>query len=91
MSSRPCSSPSLIFGAVHWVNLPYFVLATGVGVVLGVLFVVTESLLAPIALHAVYDFLALQRLVRQYESLPYPDSDSNQDSNSDIGIGLGLC
>lgn len=54
---------SLIFGACHWLNFGYFVLATATGVYLGLLLVSTENLLAPITAHAIYDFFALWYLV----------------------------
>ena len=58
---------SLIFGIAHWVNTPYLGFATGVGAIFGLLFIYTGSLVAPIVMHAVYDFLALNRLVDEYQ------------------------
>ncbi len=55
---------SLLFGVCHWLCLAYAVLATCMGALLGILFATTGSLWAPIAAHAVYDFLALLYLVR---------------------------
>lgn len=55
---------AVAFGLAHYVIRAYAVLATGVGVYLGVLFVVTGSLLAPVVTHALYDFVALLYLVR---------------------------
>ncbi len=57
------AASSLVFGLAHALTTTYAVLATLVGVYLGILFLLTGNLLAPIAAHAVYDFLALIYLV----------------------------
>lgn len=54
----------LLFGAVHWLSTTYAVLAAGIGIYLGWLFWITGNLAAPIATHAVYDFVALVYLVK---------------------------
>ena len=54
----------LLFGAVHWLSTTYAVLAAAIGIYLGWLFVATGNLAAPIATHAVYDFIALVYLVK---------------------------
>jgi membrane protease YdiL (CAAX protease family) len=59
---------SLLFGVCHWLCLAYAVLATAMGIVLGTLFALTGNLLAPIAAHSLYDFLALLYLV--YDNQP---------------------
>jgi membrane protease YdiL (CAAX protease family) len=56
---------SLVFGLAHALTRTYAVLATLVGIYLGVLFLLTGNLLAPIAAHAAYDFVALLYLLRQ--------------------------
>lgn len=55
---------SLLFGALHAASIAYFVLAAGVGFYLGWLAQCFDDLMAPIAVHAVYDFAALIALVR---------------------------
>jgi CAAX protease family protein len=55
---------ALLFGVAHWLTMSYAVFATLIGVYLGILFLVTENLLAPIATHALYDVVALSVLVR---------------------------
>jgi membrane protease YdiL (CAAX protease family) len=55
---------SVVFGLAHALTRTYALLATVVGVYLGMLFVLTGNLLAPITAHAVYDFVALVYLVR---------------------------
>lgn len=55
---------SVVFGLCHFLTTTYFVLTTVIGVYLGALFLWTDSLLAPLVTHALYDFLALNYLVR---------------------------
>jgi hypothetical protein len=55
---------SVLFGIGHWLCSGYAVLATMIGVYLGLLLIVTGNLLSPITAHAVYDFVALVYLVR---------------------------
>lgn len=59
------ASASLLFGACHALNRSYFILATGMGAYLGLLFLWTDDLLAPIVTHAVYDFVAILWLARR--------------------------
>lgn len=53
---------SVLFGAVHALSVTYFVLATGVGLYLGWLAQHFNDLVAPIFLHAAYDWAALVAL-----------------------------
>jgi len=55
---------SLLFGLAHAITRMYVVLAALIGIYLGWLFVATDSLIAPAAAHALYDFIALAYLVR---------------------------
>ena len=55
---------SVVFGICHWITNSYALLAGVMGLYLGVLLLITENLLAPIATHAVYDFVALLYLTR---------------------------
>ena len=55
---------SLLFGALHPITPAYVVLAAGLGVYLGYLWVATGNLLVVIVAHALYDFLALVFLMR---------------------------
>ena len=55
---------ALLFGVVHWLTMSYAVFATLIGVYLGILFLVTGNLLAPVVTHALYDVVALTVLVR---------------------------
>lgn len=55
---------SLLFGLVHYLSFTYFVMATGLGLVLGVAYWLTDSLLLVMVWHAVYDMIALYSLRR---------------------------
>jgi membrane protease YdiL (CAAX protease family) len=55
---------SVIFGICHWLTRTYAVLAGLIGIYLGLLLVVTGSILAPMVAHGVYDFVALIYLRR---------------------------
>lgn len=55
---------SVLFGIAHAVSRAYAVTAAIIGAYLGLLFLYTGSIVAPIVCHAVYDFLALVWLVR---------------------------
>jgi membrane protease YdiL (CAAX protease family) len=59
---------SLLFGLCHWVSSAYAIVATGMGLLLGGLFLVTGNLIAPVVAHALYDFLVLYYLCRDDRS-----------------------
>jgi hypothetical protein len=56
---------SVVFGLVHPVTAAYVALASALGLYLGMLWIWTGNLLAPILAHAVYDFVALLALVQR--------------------------
>jgi membrane protease YdiL (CAAX protease family) len=56
---------SIAFGLVHAVTPAYAVLAMGIGLYLGGLQMWTGNLLAPIVVHALYDFVAFLVLLRR--------------------------
>jgi membrane protease YdiL (CAAX protease family) len=56
---------SVLFGLVHFASRAYAILAGVMGLYLGALFLVQESLLAPIVTHALYDFVALIYVARR--------------------------
>ena len=56
---------SVVFGVCHWLTPTYAALATLIGLYMGVLLVVSGSILAPIVAHAAYDFVALWYLVKR--------------------------
>lgn len=51
---------ALVFGLVHYVNALYFVVATLMGVYLGVLYQWTGNLLVPCLVHGLYDWVAIR-------------------------------
>lgn len=55
---------SIIFGLAHCVNRPYAVVASVIGAYLGLIFIATGNLLAPIVTHGFYDFAALVYFLR---------------------------
>lgn len=57
---------SLAFGVVHAVTVTYALLATLVGVYFGLMAIVTGNLLTPMITHALYDWIALIYLTRNY-------------------------
>lgn len=55
---------SVAFGLAHAVSRAYFLLATAMGVYLGVLFLVSGSLLLPAIVHGLYDAVAIGILLQ---------------------------
>lgn len=54
----------VLFGLVHAVTLGYAVVAALLGAYIGALFLVTDNLFVPIAVHALFDFVALVLFAR---------------------------
>ena len=59
---------SAFFGAFHLLTWTYAIIAAFIGVYLGLLWIWTGNLLAPMITHAVYDFVALVYFLRIYRS-----------------------
>ncbi|WP_296932004.1 CPBP family intramembrane glutamic endopeptidase [uncultured Marinobacter sp.] len=55
---------SVLFGLVHYVSFTYFLVATGLGLILGAAYVLSESLVMVMIWHALYDMIALYCLLR---------------------------
>ncbi|MBW0148972.1 CPBP family intramembrane glutamic endopeptidase [Marinobacter arenosus] len=55
---------SLLFGLVHYISFTYFLVATGLGLVLGSAYALSDSLAMVMIWHAVYDMVALFCLLR---------------------------
>ena len=55
---------SVLFGLVHYLSFTYFILATGLGLVLGTAYALTDSLVLVMIWHGVYDMIALYCLRR---------------------------
>jgi hypothetical protein len=61
------TTAALVFGLLHGLTLTYAILAGLIGLYLGVLWLFTDNLLAPITTHALYDFLAITVLLRMHK------------------------
>jgi membrane protease YdiL (CAAX protease family) len=70
---------SVLFGAVHAASAMYFLLATAVGLYLGWLAQRYNDLVAPIVIHAAYDWAALLVLCRSVRQHALDDSQSPGD------------
>nr|WP_239056945.1 CPBP family intramembrane glutamic endopeptidase [Wenzhouxiangella limi] len=51
---------SLLFGAMHALSRAYFVLATVMGLYMGLVYLWTGNLLIPILIHFLYDWVVLR-------------------------------
>ncbi len=66
---------NIIFGLLHMRTVLYAVIAGLVGLYLGVVYIYTDSLLAPIITHGLYDYVALiytKRAIDAYRQLDRP-------------------
>ena len=61
---------SLLFGVMHPITRTYAILCMFAGLYLGGLWIWSDNLLVPIAVHALYDFFALSYLLRSYRLNP---------------------
>ena len=61
---------SLLFGLAHAMTRAYLVLATLIGLYLGGLLLLSESLLVPMMTHAVYDFVLLEYFLGRRDRNP---------------------
>jgi membrane protease YdiL (CAAX protease family) len=57
---------SMAFGAAHLITWTYAIIVVFIGLYLGLLWLWTGNLVAPITAHAVYDFVALVYFLRFY-------------------------
>jgi membrane protease YdiL (CAAX protease family) len=64
------AATSLMFGVGHWLSASYAVLASLIGAYLGILFLLSGNLLAPMVSHALYDVVALFVLTRRVGASP---------------------
>lgn len=55
---------SVLFGLVHYVSFTYFLVATGLGLLLGTAYALSDSLALVMIWHAIYDVIALFCLLR---------------------------
>ncbi len=68
---------ALIFGLAHYVTKAYFVAASLMGLYLGVLYHVSGDLLLAALVHALYDWVAIEYLLRRS---PPSDREAREDS-----------
>lgn len=59
------AAAAILFGLCHAINLPYFVMASIMGLLLGLLFFWTENLLLVMIAHGFYDSLVVYQLLRK--------------------------
>jgi len=59
---------SLIFGFAHYISKEYAIYASLMGIYLGLIYQVSENLYLVIAIHALYDFIALLCLIAKGRS-----------------------
>jgi uncharacterized protein len=64
------AAASLLFGVGHWLSASYALLAWLIGAYLGILFLLSGNLLAPMVAHAAYDVVALLVLARRAGASP---------------------
>jgi membrane protease YdiL (CAAX protease family) len=64
------AAASLLFGVGHWLSASYAALASLIGAYLGILFLLSGNLLAPMIAHAAYDVVALFVLTRRVGARP---------------------
>jgi membrane protease YdiL (CAAX protease family) len=57
---------SVIFGAMHAVSRPYFIITTLMGLYLGWLYLTTGNLLIPILVHFIYDWVVLRHYLAEH-------------------------
>jgi uncharacterized protein len=71
---------NILFGMVHAITPLYFILATVVGIYLGLALDIggERNLLTPIIIHALYDFLAFLALMRSYRASLVTQDDLNK-------------
>ncbi len=65
------AATSIVFGALHAVNLAYFIVATLGGVIFGVE-ALTAGLPAAVLTHCLYDWVALVWLMKRFDRLEQP-------------------
>lgn len=59
---------ALLFGLAHAISRAYFIMATLMGVYMGLVFLWSGNLLLPILIHALYDWLAISYYLRWREA-----------------------
>ncbi len=65
-------APALVFGLLHFLSWSYFIAATLMGLVFGIAYHFTQSVMLVIAWHAIYDLIALGVIVKYPHLLGLP-------------------
>ncbi|MFW5926495.1 MAG: CPBP family intramembrane glutamic endopeptidase [Wenzhouxiangella sp.] len=63
---------SLLFGLAHAITPAYFVIATVMGAYLGAIYHLSDNLLIPVIVHALYDWIAIHFYIRRARRLAAP-------------------
>lgn len=71
--------PALVFGLLHFLSWPYFISATLMGLVFGVVYHFTQSAMLVIVWHAVYDLIALGVIIKYPHLMGLPVPANNQE------------
>jgi membrane protease YdiL (CAAX protease family) len=74
---------AMIFGLLHCITPAYVLLAGGIGLYFGAIWLATGNLFVPIISHALYDFLALLYLVHFRKSNDVSDAGPTEDGGSE--------
>jgi len=61
---------ALLFGLAHAITRAYFIMATLMGLYMGLIFLWSGNLLLPILIHALYDWLAISYYLRWHREEP---------------------
>lgn len=70
-------APALVFGLLHFISWPYFILATFIGLVFGVTYHLSDSAALVMIWHAVYDLIALGVMIKYPQLLGLPQAKAN--------------
>jgi membrane protease YdiL (CAAX protease family) len=63
---------ALVFGAMHALTPMYFSMTLAIGIYLGYLVLLTDSLLPAVVAHGLYDYIALLYIMRLDKDLAVP-------------------
>jgi membrane protease YdiL (CAAX protease family) len=81
------AAASLLFGLLHAVTPAYALMATLIGACLGGLWQATGNLLAPVVVHALFDFVALYYLIAGPGRALWERHANGEDSSTETGAG----
>lgn len=70
-------APALVFGLLHFLSWSYFIAATVMGLLFGIVYHLTQSAMLVIVWHAVYDLIALGVMIKYPQLLGLPPRVTN--------------